>query len=424
MTMNNYLDGVLKGLKEKYRFAARYCQSTAMSTLLGIILGTLRSPRPPDEALRSRQALFHHQERLRAALHDHAPPADPLRKRLEHEKAAFFQKHRLNNFIRLRRDSNCDIHYSSSHVADRGCRLRKGKRRSTKDYNFYYCFIFGSLISATDPVSVLSAFKEMNAHSKLYSLIFGESIFNDAISLTLYRCSTLTQVSARDKVQALADDRRHHLEVLVPGVLLGPAWPGFRHVLILGSGRLTRILKKVKFTSTNHKTQALSVMLIIPWVCYLFAEIISISGIVSIMFCGIAMAHYAVENITAEARENIKDIYHAVSSNCESLAFIFIGVAVFGFQHNLRYAQVTQLDRLRHHHTQLLRHALRTLLQHIRHLLHPVFLEVHAGDPHVPVRHLVRRLPRRHGYSTLTQPSRSRSKPPICFLKAASALSC
>lgn len=82
-------------------------------------------------------------------------------------------------------------------------------------------------------------------------------------------------------------------------------------------------------------------MLIIPWVCYLFAEIISISGIVSIMFCGIAMAHYAVENITAEARENIKDIYHAVSSNCESLAFIFIGVAVFGFQHNLRYPLLT-----------------------------------------------------------------------------------
>lgn len=41
MTMNNYLDGVLKGLKEKYRFIARYCQSTAMSTLLGIVLGTL-----------------------------------------------------------------------------------------------------------------------------------------------------------------------------------------------------------------------------------------------------------------------------------------------------------------------------------------------------------------------------------------------
>ena len=60
-------------------------------------------------------------------------------------------------------------------------------RNNSQEYNFYYCFVFGSLVSATDPVSVLSSFKEVHAHSKLYSLIFGESILNDAISLTLYR---------------------------------------------------------------------------------------------------------------------------------------------------------------------------------------------------------------------------------------------
>lgn len=56
-----------------------------------------------------------------------------------------------------------------------------------KEYSFYHCFIFGSVISATDPVSVLGAFKDIEPHSKLYSLIFGESMLNDAVSLTLYR---------------------------------------------------------------------------------------------------------------------------------------------------------------------------------------------------------------------------------------------
>ena len=42
MTLNNYLDGVLKTMKEKYAWVARYCQSTAMSTLLGIVLGTVK----------------------------------------------------------------------------------------------------------------------------------------------------------------------------------------------------------------------------------------------------------------------------------------------------------------------------------------------------------------------------------------------
>lgn len=45
---------------------------------------------------------------------------------------------------------------------------------------------FGSLISSTDPVAVLAIFKEMKADITLYTLIFGESIFNDAIAIVMY----------------------------------------------------------------------------------------------------------------------------------------------------------------------------------------------------------------------------------------------
>jgi NhaP-type Na+/H+ or K+/H+ antiporter len=42
------------------------------------------------------------------------------------------------------------------------------------------------LISATDPVSVLAIFKEMDADHDLYAIIFGESIFNDAIAIVMF----------------------------------------------------------------------------------------------------------------------------------------------------------------------------------------------------------------------------------------------
>lgn len=48
-------------------------------------------------------------------------------------------------------------------------------------------FAFGSLISATDPVSVLAIFKLLNADANLYTIVFGESIFNDAIGIVMYR---------------------------------------------------------------------------------------------------------------------------------------------------------------------------------------------------------------------------------------------
>ena len=46
---------------------------------------------------------------------------------------------------------------------------------------------FGAFISSTDPVAVLAIFKELNADVTLTSIIFGESIFNDAIAIVMYR---------------------------------------------------------------------------------------------------------------------------------------------------------------------------------------------------------------------------------------------
>ena len=46
-------------------------------------------------------------------------------------------------------------------------------------------FSFGSLISATDPVSTLALFSSMNADQDLYAIVFGESVLNDAVSIIL-----------------------------------------------------------------------------------------------------------------------------------------------------------------------------------------------------------------------------------------------
>ena len=45
---------------------------------------------------------------------------------------------------------------------------------------------FGALIAATDPVTVLSVFGQGNVNLDLFSLVFGESVLNDAIAIILY----------------------------------------------------------------------------------------------------------------------------------------------------------------------------------------------------------------------------------------------
>ncbi|WAR28637.1 SL9A7-like protein [Mya arenaria] len=47
------------------------------------------------------------------------------------------------------------------------------------------CFFFGAIISATDPVTVLAIFNDLNVDVTLYALVFGESVLNDAVAIVL-----------------------------------------------------------------------------------------------------------------------------------------------------------------------------------------------------------------------------------------------
>ena len=46
-------------------------------------------------------------------------------------------------------------------------------------------FIFSSLISAVDPVTVLAVLEEIRVDKVLYIIVFGESLMNDEVSMVI-----------------------------------------------------------------------------------------------------------------------------------------------------------------------------------------------------------------------------------------------
>ena len=59
----------------------------------------------------------------------------------------------------------------------------------TSDYNnisFIGCVLFGAIISATDPVAVVSLLKELGVTKRISTLIEGESLLNDGTALVLF----------------------------------------------------------------------------------------------------------------------------------------------------------------------------------------------------------------------------------------------
>lgn len=54
------------------------------------------------------------------------------------------------------------------------------------DISFVEAFSVGATLSATDPVTILAIFNAYKVDPKLYTIIFGESILNDAIAIVLF----------------------------------------------------------------------------------------------------------------------------------------------------------------------------------------------------------------------------------------------
>jgi sodium/hydrogen exchanger-like protein 6/7 len=53
------------------------------------------------------------------------------------------------------------------------------------EISFLDSLIFGSILSATDPVTILAIFSQLNVDPKLFSIISGESLLNDAVAIVL-----------------------------------------------------------------------------------------------------------------------------------------------------------------------------------------------------------------------------------------------
>lgn len=80
-------------------------------------------------------------------------------------------------------------------------------------------------------------------------------------------------------------------------------------------------------------TTEISMMLLCPWVSYLIAEGLKLSGIVSILTNGVFLSYYATPNISPAAKKVLKMGYETIAYSAETVVFLFLGIGLFAFNH-------------------------------------------------------------------------------------------
>ncbi|XP_009106685.1 sodium/hydrogen exchanger 6 [Brassica rapa] len=187
---------------------------------------------------------------------------------------------------------------------------------------FVECLMFGSLISATDPVTVLSIFQELGSDVNLYALVFGESVLNDAMAISLYR--TMSLVRSHSTGQNFFMVIVRFLETFVGSMSAGVG-VGFTSALLF---------KYAGLDVDNLQNLECCLFVLFPYFSYMLAEGLSLSGIVSILFTGIVMKHYTYSNLSTNSQRFVSAFFHLISSLAETFVFIYMGFDIAMEKHS------------------------------------------------------------------------------------------
>ena len=137
------------------------------------------------------------------------------------------------------------------------------------DISFVEAMSVGATLSATDPVTILAIFNTYKVDPKLYTIIFGESILNDAIAIVLFETA--------QKYKPGADAGK--LTILSLFESIGVFMLVFFGSLAIGIvvGIATSLLLKFTHVRRDPKIESCLIFLI-AYASYFFANAIHMSG--------------------------------------------------------------------------------------------------------------------------------------------------
>ena len=171
--------------------------------------------------------------------------------------------------------------------------------------------MFGSVISATDPVAVVALLKELGASKKLGTLIEGESLLNDGTAIVIFNVFLLTVTGAASDTNGFVE----FIYVAVGGTVVG---------LLIGWVVLAWV-KKV----FNDALVEICVIVAAAYLAFFVAEyFLHVSGVLALVALGLVMAGVGRTRISPEVEHFMHEFWELAGFIANCLLFLIVGVVI------------------------------------------------------------------------------------------------
>jgi len=184
------------------------------------------------------------------------------------------------------------------------------------EHGLLYGLLLGSILAATDPVSVLALVKTLGAPKRLSVLIEGESLFNDGTAIVLFNillATTLAVVSGVDVslMSIITAGLSEFLLVVFVGAIAGLLCGLFANWLL--------------HQSEDHLVE-IAITLALAFGAFLLAEMMHGSGVISVVVAGLLVGNHGVkEGMTPTARIGMHHFWEVLAFLVNSVLFLLIG---------------------------------------------------------------------------------------------------
>lgn len=176
-------------------------------------------------------------------------------------------------------------------------------------------FTFAALMSATDPISVLSIFKSLGVPKKLTTIIEGESLFNDGVAVVLFMISSVYLISYIDMGWAgLGSGIFLFLKFALGGILIGTVF-----------GVLASLVIKL----VDNYPMEITISLLLFFGSFFAGEIFHVSGVIAVVIAGIIFGNYGGNiGMSPVTKLNINTFWDVIAFIANSLIFLMVGLEI------------------------------------------------------------------------------------------------